>query len=242
MCIIKYISDLHIERRFSSIKFKKNQLGGNLFIAGDIGSPLEKSYWDFLKYTSNNFDKVYFTTGNHEYWNNKKYTIDNINNLIKDKVNNLSNTHFLNNEINTENENYNIIGSTLWSYPKYEFYNSMDYSMIYYNDDEKLNYKTMRKLHIESICNINNLLKIDDKPIILLSHYLPSYDFTIKKKHFVPFYSLFASELDYMITEPIKVWIFGHTHDKFVRDKNGVKCCVNAVGYKNEISINEIKI
>ena len=32
----------------------------------------------------------------------------------------------------------------------------MDYSMIQYNDKEKLDYKKMRKLHIKSVNEINN--------------------------------------------------------------------------------------
>ena len=70
MRLIKYISDLHIERKIKTIRFNKKDLGGNIFIAGDIGSPLEKSYWEFLSYASYNYDNVFFTTGNHEYWNN----------------------------------------------------------------------------------------------------------------------------------------------------------------------------
>ena len=40
----------------------------------------------------------------------------------------------------------------------------------------------------------------------------------------------------------ISHWIFGHTHDRFIRNINGVKCCVNALGYKKKVEIDEINI
>jgi predicted phosphohydrolase len=241
MRLIKYISDLHIERKIKPIIFKKKQLGGDLFIAGDIGSPLEDSYWKFLKYASNNFDNIYFTTGNHEYWNKKKYTIDNINDIINDKSINYNNLHFLNNSM-VSTDDYDIIGSTLWSNPLYNLKKSIDFRMIYYSNNNKLTPKTMKKLHNKSVTKINKLIKQNDKPKIILTHYLPSYQFTIQNPYWKPSYSIYASELDHMIKYPVVAWIFGHTHDRFMRDVNGVKCCVNALGYKNKVEIDEINI
>jgi predicted phosphohydrolase len=241
MRFIKYISDLHIERKFKPIIFNKKQLGGNLFIAGDIGSPLEDSYWNFLKYASNNFDNIYFTTGNHEYWNKKNYTINDINDIINDKSINYNNLHFLNDSMVSTND-YDIIGSTLWSCPLYNLRYSIDFHMIYYSNNEKLTPKTMRKLHNRSMNEINKMIKQNEKPKIILTHYLPSYQFTKKKPYFAPVYSIFASDLNHMIKPPIVAWIFGHTHDRFIRNVNGVKCCVNALGYKKKVNIDEFHI
>lgn len=236
---IKFISDLHLERRVFPLKFKKKQLGGDLFLAGDIGSPLQNSYWDFLKYTSDNFDNVYFTAGNHEYWNLKKYAIKDIDEIIYDKSINIPNIHYLNNDLIKTND-YNIIGSTLWSYPLNDFNNSLDFSMIYTSREKKLNYKSMRALHRNSVYNIENLLIRNKEPTILLTHYIPSFDFTKKKKRFKAFYSLFASNLDYLIDRPVYCWIFGHTHDKFITNRNGVKCCVNSSHSRKRVNVEKL--
>ena len=95
---IKVISDLHLERKIGFIKFKKNDIGGTLLLAGDIGSPLHSNYWDFLKYSSDNFEKVFFITGNHEYWNDNNYTMNDINNIIEEKSSEIPNIEFLNNK------------------------------------------------------------------------------------------------------------------------------------------------
>ena len=80
MRLLKFISDLHLERRKDIITFSKNHYNKSLILPGDIGSPLKQNYWDFMDYVSDNFEKVYFTTGNHEYWNNNKITINQMNN------------------------------------------------------------------------------------------------------------------------------------------------------------------
>jgi len=236
MKFIKIISDLHLERKFKYIKFKKHELGGNLFLAGDLGSPLKENYWNFLYYASINFDNIYFVSGNHEYWNNKKYTINDIDNLINDKIINLPNVNFLNNKKVFLN-NYKILGTTLWSYTKNT--KSIDYFKIQYNIQNKMNNKFFCKLFLKNIKWLNNNLN-DNIPTIVLTHYLPSYDFTLPNKYYNPFRSLFASNLDYMIKKPIKVWIFGHTHDNFIKKKNNVICAVNAVGRKKNINIKKI--
>ena len=241
MKLIKYISDLHIEKKINLIRFKKCQLGGNLFIAGDIGSPLDKSYWNFLQYACNTFDNIYFTTGNHEYWNNKNYTINDINDIISDKTNNHNNLHFLNNSM-VSTTKFDIIGSTLWSNPIKSLHKSPDFQMIYNSKNERLTPKTMSKLHFDSVKKINKLINKNDKPKIILTHYLPSYQFTMQQSFNNYSFSKFASELDHMIKPPITAWIFGHTHDRFMRNVNGVKCCVNALGNKKDAVIDEFYI
>jgi predicted phosphohydrolase len=240
MKIIKYISDLHLERKIKNIRFKNKDLGGYLFIAGDIGSPLMNNYWEFLEYTSHNFDQVFFTTGNHEYWNNNAITIDEINNLIEDKSMNYNNVHFLNNKKVIFND-YEILGSTLWSYPNSNLYNSIDFAKIYIKTNQRLSPKIMRKLYYNNTLWLKNNL-INDKPKIILTHYLPSYQFTKKYKKYLRIQSIFASDLEHLINDPIKLWIFGHTHDKFTKHINNVPCTVNALGYKKNIEIDYFEL
>ena len=237
MRIIKYISDLHLERKLNLLKFD-NQLGGTLLLAGDIGSPFDKKYWEFLKYCSLNFDNTYFITGNHEYWNKKKYSIENINEIISDKTLNFNNVNFLNNE--TEYiDNFKIVGSTLWSEANLDF--SFDYNNIYLDLNKKIDKNNFKNLFYENLEFISKELE-EDIPTIMLTHYLPSFRLTSNSKKFKKIKSLFASNIDYLISDPVKYWIFGHTHNNFVKNINNVLCCVNAVGYKRKYKIEKIYI
>lgn len=237
MKTIKYISDLHLERKFNLIKFKKEQLGGTLLLAGDIGSPLQKKYWDFFDYCSFNFDNTYFIAGNHEYWNRKKISINQMNELIEEKTLNYNNVKFLNNK-SVYIDNYKLIGSTLWSESNLDY--SFDYKYIYL-DNEKLDKQNFRKLFYKNFEYINKELE-ENIPTIMLTHYLPSYRFTFRNKKFNKIKSIFASNLDYLIDDPIKIWIFGHTHNQFQKKFNNVICGVNAVGYKNDINLKDINL
>jgi predicted phosphohydrolase len=241
MRLLKYISDLHIERKINPIYFKKNDMGGNIFLAGDIGSPLENKYWIFLDYLAYNFDNVFFTSGNHEYWNNKSITINEINDNIKNNVTKHNNLHFLNNN-KISFDGYDILGTVLWSHPNTNLYNSIDFNNIYYKRNQKLTPKIMRKLFYKNKLWLENNININNNPKIIMTHYLPSYKFTKKYKKYIHVESIFASDLEYLINDPVKLWIFGHTHDNFTKYINNIPCTVNALGYKNKININKINI
>ena len=79
-----------------------------------------------MDYLSYNFDNIFFTSGNHEYWNDKGYTIENINNIINEKVILYDNIHYLNKNKYILN-NYEILGCTLWSNPNSNKLKSMDF-------------------------------------------------------------------------------------------------------------------
>ena len=196
--MIKFISDLHLERKRGLVRFHKKQLGGNLFLAGDIGSPLRLNFWDFMDYVSSNFENIFYITGNHEYWNDK-YTIKEIDNIIEDYLLKYSNIQFLNNK-KTKLYNYNILGSTLWSNSK----NNMSYNFqkIYYKSNIKLNKEIVNNIYYKNVKWIKN--NLHKKPTILLTHHLPSYKFTFFNSKYDIFRSHFASDLEYLIKDPLK--------------------------------------
>lgn len=137
---------------------------------------------------------------------------------------------------------YEILGSVLWSYPKNNLHNSIDFNNIYYKKNQKLNPKIIRKLFYNNKLWLEKNIKNNNNPKIILTHYLPSYQFTKKYKKYIKVESIFASDLEYLINDPVKIWIFGHTHDIFTRHLNNVTCSVNALGYKKNIIINNLKI
>ena len=104
------LSDLHLEvGTYHNIKAKAPYL----LLAGDIGYPESRIFQDFIKQCSKKFDKVFYTAGNHEYYNSKK-SIDEIDAIIMDVTSQYSNVHYLQNSY-YDLEDLRIVGSTLWS-------------------------------------------------------------------------------------------------------------------------------
>ncbi|KAN0023328.1 hypothetical protein ACTFIU_011498 [Dictyostelium citrinum] len=127
--VFKYASDIHLEMRdcledMDNLKGiyqfeKKPNHRYFLALVGDIGSPIirENLLLEFLKLCSNQYERVFYVAGNHEYYNRNDVTIPDIVFKMRELigVNKLSNVHFLDNEVYQLDE-FKIIGSTLWSY------------------------------------------------------------------------------------------------------------------------------
>lgn len=233
----KIISDLHLERKIDFIKFKKKDIGGTLLLAGDIGSPLHSNYWDFLNYSSDNFEKVFFITGNHEYWNDNNYTMKDIDNIIEEKSYNIPNIEFLNNK-KVFYDDYNILGTTLWS----NTINTKSYNYVKtnYSNGKKLNMKLHNELFTKNVKWIEENLE-KNIPTIMLTHHLPSFNLGFFGNKYFPFRTLFASDLEYLIQNPIEYWVFGHTHTKLKRKINNVTCLVNAHNSYREPNLVKLK-
>jgi predicted MPP superfamily phosphohydrolase len=197
---LQYISDIHLEKR---LIIPTIPVAGNyLALLGDIGSPYKDSYKEFLKYTSDNWEKVFLISGNHEYYQKGKYNQEDVDEQIKNVVKLFKNVYYLNQDVYTL-YNYNIMGCTLWSTP-------------YIKHTKHLNWLKN---------NINNYNKV-----IVLTHFLPSYKLILPKfiNHNPTYY---ASDLEYLIKEPVKWWLCGHTHINHTTTINSIDVCVNAYGH-----------
>ena len=67
---VQIYSDLHIEE-WNKLPFLP-VTAKYLFLAGDICQKNNPLFYDFLNYYSFNWEKVFYTPGNHEYYNKKK--------------------------------------------------------------------------------------------------------------------------------------------------------------------------
>lgn len=239
------ISDIHLE--FGAIT-KISKHADYLILAGDIGYPDQWLFKDFLTNVSKTFDKVFYVAGNHEYYQNWKKnknmkidTIDETNEKIKQIIKESgTNIYFLNNENYDIDDNLRIVGSTLWtmigadSKPINDSYQIYSDNKILISDDYL---RTAHKLNIKFIESEIFKANNDNKKLVIVTHHLPSYQL-ILPKYKTLFYSAynshFASDLDYLIIDPIKVWCAGHSHGFNHKIINGVNCYVNAYGYPTE--------
>jgi hypothetical protein len=97
---------------------------------------------------------------------------------------------------------------------------------------------------------IYNFLHLQDKKfleetlikhenIICLTHHLPSHKLIHSKYENLPYY-MYASDLEYLIKDNIKLWICGHSHEANTVNINNVICTLNPLGYPNEHNIEYI--
>ena len=109
---MQLISDIHLEFRSNFEIIPKAKYLALAF--GDIGKPHDQNYKKLISTVSKQFEKVFIISGNHEYYSNDRYTMDEIDQQITKIVNQYPNVYFLNNNEHVM-DNVVILGTTLWS-------------------------------------------------------------------------------------------------------------------------------
>ena len=258
---IQVFSDLHLELTKNIPKI--TPIAPILFLAGDISRVNHNSFITFLSYCNNNWDKTFYTFGNHDYWDNNshmQYIKQQTNELLK--TNKLTNIHILDNNFVSLTDDIIVFGSTFWTkncFTKNESRMYLnDYNMIKYCDVYKLmptidyiSPTIINKIHSEQMVklyetlNQNELTK--DKKIIIMTHFPPQRTNTSHSKYSNqhPLLSSYFSHPDDTIsnlgdTSNILCWISGHTHFSYdFINVNGVRLISNQMGYVKEMMTNE---
>ena len=256
MTSIQLVSDLHLEfyesPRLHDFIVPRSP---NLAIMGDFGIPYMDSYKRVIEDCSQNFKKTFIISGNHEYYQwknrtNKKLTIIETDEKIKEITQSFDNVHFLQNQAHNLNDKYTIIGTTLWSHiPRIHvgaaLYGMNDFRQIYADSNQLITPALINKLHDDNIDQLSALIDQNkDKQVIVMSHHLPSLQLISKKYQGHPLNCCFATNLEHLMKENVKYWFSGHTHDNFDLKINHCRCIINPYGYKNENSkfINDLVI
>jgi len=233
---IQYFSDLHLEhlKEYPKIQAKAQIL----CLLGDIGHPFSELYKDFLIDISCKFVKIFMITGNHEYYsknpNFKEKTMNENNEKIKliIKENNLTNVSFLNDSCEYYDD-YLFVGTTLWSHIKDKKNISNDTNYI-----KDLNVDDINELHHKCVDFLKETFKSNnDKQIIVLSHFLPSFQLIDDEYlSFGKILQCFASHNEELINKPVKLWLYGHTHKPKKSIINFIPITCNPIGYSGENS------
>ncbi|MDT0700351.1 metallophosphoesterase family protein [Staphylococcus chromogenes] len=259
---ISYINDLHIdnwvmnnksyEKHKKSVKeFIKRLIENSyiydkdvIIIAGDISHYNHVTYW-VLEEFSEQFKKVFFVNGNHDYYmitrnqrskyrNNSVSKALELNNLLSQ----LSNVTFFNSFTGNVTERYNGVrfaGCTMTSVPKGEeeisFYNG------FMNDKKYISHEP--KLYNEKDINTYNTVISDFRPNIFISHY-PLVRTYSHNKHLND--GSIGSYLCKVGKHIAPINIFGHVHESDVCYEVGnSKHYTNALGYPLEHLNSKIK-
>ena len=133
--IFQIISDLHLEfykklpKNICNEHFPK---APTLFLAGDIGYPKNPLWLEFIEWCEVNYERIFYVTGNHEYYKNN---IDEIDTYVESILGSKPKFTFLKAGMISSIEDYKVIGCTLWSKQQINVYWQMNDSKYVYNNN-----------------------------------------------------------------------------------------------------------
>lgn len=241
---LQIISDLHLEffhptKGLKSAIFNTRLKSKNIALLGDIGYPSTKLYKGYIKYLSDNCDNVFIIAGNHEYYNNStdiSETESQLENISKEYLN----VHYLQNNF-IELGDYIIAGTTLWiNYGELDHKTVIeelnDFDCIFKNGGHKLCPLDIVDLHNNAINFLEKLVKSHkNKKIIILTHHAPTLqDSSVPELLDDPLKLAYATNLEYLMTDNVVLWGYGHTHHKSDIIINKTRVYSNPRGYIDE--------
>lgn len=231
------LSDLHLE--ISPFTLNKPKDADILILAGDIGDPTSNDYRDLIEKTSNLYKYVFIVKGNHECYG---YDLQKTGQKIAHVVDKFSNVFYLQKRTIDIEENIRILGVTLWSdimdYQRSDIGCFLaDFRLIKEWNIENNNHEHFKD--VKFIKNEINRAKEDNKKLIIITHHAPSYRGTSRPEHSGnSLSSAFCTDLEYLFNDPIKAWVFGHTHHSCKLLINNIPLISNQKGYgDNEITL-----
>jgi predicted phosphohydrolase len=236
MIQIQYCSDVHLEHHWGLDSLTEYAWKSNVFkkiikatgapvlcLLGDIGNPFHRSYEYFIRYCSDLFEKVFVIAGNHEYYTDDHYSIQETQDQLQKVTGMFNNVCFLEQTFE-EYKGYLFIGTTLWSHIPVTSWDSTkecinDYKYIPEFKDQGPAFTNSlhatQKQWLSTVLSQCQTLDIDFNKVIVLTHHPPSMiDTSLPRYKDDPMRWSFRNDMDYFfITYPcIRLWLSGHTH------------------------------
>ena len=240
MMTIQYLSDLHLEFK-DNVEYlqrlPKKVTGDILVVAGDTmyldDEAMQKS--DFIRWASDNYERVLLIPGNHEYYGDHDLRADD----SSWEFQLASNVNYYNNRVVTIG-NTDIILSTLWSYIPRENRQPIGYFL---NDFHKIRYEGRKFTtddynfeHAKHLAFLKQAVaRSKSRHRIVVTHHVPSRYCSPKKLRVIRDGSLsdaFTVDLtEYIDSAQIYYWIYGHSHVNIGVDIGRTRITSNQLGY-----------
>lgn len=234
MITLQIASDLHIEYQNDNVPDPLDFITPSadiLILAGDIGSFYKfKQLSTFLEKLCVHFKIVLYVPGNHEWYmvpNQEPLSWNALENRMKKIERSIDNLYILDRS-SVRIGNICIAGATLWTNPKCQ----VPPFIVRVNGMRTQEYKEKHLKDLEYLTEMSQYCKCKELKLIVVSHHPPTekvLDGAKKRKKFV---SLYASNLDSMLSkDKVSVWICGHTHKNFdFQDENKCRVVSNQKG------------
>jgi len=237
---VQYCSDLHLEFPENRAFIKQNPLipvGEILLLAGDIlPFALINKPCEFFDYVSDNFEKVYWIPGNHEYY---QYDMKDVPYPLNERIK--ANLFLVNNQSLKINE-VNFIFSTLWSriseQNRWKVQQSVSDFFVIKNHGSNLTALEFNELHKTCLAFIEATLnEYKEEKNVVVTHHVPTllnYPEHYKKSSIN---EAFAVELfDFIDNSNVTNWIYGHHHTNTPPFSIGnTQMLTNQLGYVNHL-------
>lgn len=251
---IQLISDLHLE--FGYNVHIPNAGADVLVLAGDIcdakvfKDPTRNfrnlAYYLFFDEVCDKFKHVIYIMGNHEHY---KGTFNKTADILRSALSQYKNLHFLDNQ-SVFIDGVNFVGSTLWANANTEDalaavklqFAMNDFRLIKVCDD-KGNYRKFSPYDVRREFNVSKLFLEDslgtaywnEAPCVVVTHHAPSFkSIADEYKNDIDLNSLYASDLEYLMKDNVKLWCHGHTHTPFDYKIGNTRVVCNPRGYPGE--------
>lgn len=256
-----YISDVHLEMRpdkwgkkplIIPQPFDENVDGTNfLALCGDIGCPFHPNYRGFLDVHSKLFKHIFVTAGNHEYYTSDKhqYTKREMDEKILQVVSSFDNITYIQSTAFDIDDDFTVIGCTLWTEVNEECQYSMnDYNRIYMDDEtnttsplysrasvlkvlrRRLRYMDVLQQHGLDYEWLENQIKgTVSRKLIVMTHHAPSMKMLRDEPHVG-----YGTDCEILFRDPVYCWISGHTHECKDIEINGIRSLSNCFGYPSQ--------
>lgn len=260
MLKIQVISDLHLEFRDPSKGYDFLRVSAPILVmAGDIcalGSSIDfKHYEKFISYIYNKYQHIIHVPGNHEYYCSdaktarSRKTMEEIDAKTVEYLKAYPKVHYLNKSVLKMVQNdkkYYFICCTMWSKIAKKSQEEMkelmnDYSYIWTDKKESLNPAYVMDMHKKSTGFIKRAIERaqkDGAEPIIITHHKPYINDPALHTAISDAYEV---DMQKLIKQPIKVWIYGHTHKADNSIINDVKIVSNPLGYPYQRGTGYIK-
>jgi hypothetical protein len=208
---VQFASDLHLNSWAGStqydIPFEKllDPVAKTLVLCGDIGHPDSILLRTFLKWCSKRWELIFWIPGHHEMtdvWHLKIKTYDENLNHLRLVASEFPNVHILHRDAFVTDDGFLFLGCPLWAR-----LTAMSEEM-----SKDPIYRDITKHFEEDMLWLRDQIKRSEKPIIIATHYPPTYTLfsaqMVNKPQSVPF----ALESEFLLRPPVYAWICGYLH------------------------------
>jgi len=136
------------------------------------------------------------------------------------------------------NEDYVVLGCTLWSHVLDEQRAMVTAVFADYCHIKGWSVARNNKVHAAELAWLQaEVAKVEaaEKVAIVLTHHAPSFHRTAAPQHKnSPLSSAVCTDLESMFKLPIVLWMYGHTHFSNDQYMHGMRLCSNQIGYPGE--------